>query len=172
MHFLTREKFDSLRSGKIEMGDLVYCLRGATLGKTAFVSPYREGAIASSLVIIRLIEHVDRKFVFYFLTGPHGKELIGRFDNGSAQPNLSADSVKHYVVPLPPLPEQKEIVRRVEAMFTLADQIEARFQTARAQVEKLTPSLLAKAFRGELVPQDPSDEPADKLLERIRQHRT
>jgi type I restriction enzyme, S subunit len=62
-------------------------------------------------------------------------------------------------------------VRRVEGLFGLADQIEARFAEAQAQVDKLTPSLLAKAFRGELVPQDPNDEPAEKLLERIRQER-
>jgi len=64
--------------------------------------------------------------------------------------------------------EQQETVRRVEPLFALADQIEARFQKAQAQVEKLTPSLLAKAFQGELVPQDPNDEPAEKLLERIK----
>lgn len=69
---------------------------------------------------------------------------------------------------LPPLAEQKEIVSRVESLFALADQIEARYAKAQAHVDKLTPSLLAKAFRGELVPQDPSDEPASTLLERIR----
>ena len=61
----------------------------------------------------------------------------------------------------------REIVRRVEGLFALADQIEARFAQARAQVDQLTPSLLARAFRGQLVPQDPRDEPAEKLLERI-----
>ena len=69
---------------------------------------------------------------------------------------------------LPPLAEQHEIVRRVEQLFTFADQLEARFAKAQAHVDKLTQSLLAKAFRGELVPQDPNDEPAEKLLERIR----
>ena len=58
--------------------------------------------------------------------------------------------------------------RRVEALFAYADRLEARHTAARAQVEKLTPATLAKAFRGELVPQDPNDEPASKLLERIR----
>ncbi len=62
----------------------------------------------------------------------------------------------------------KKIVRRVESLFTLADQLEARYKKGKAYVDKLTQSILAKAFRGELVPQDPNDEPAEKLLERIR----
>ena len=71
--------------------------------------------------------------------------------------------------PNPPLiPPHKEIVRRVESLFALADQIEARYMKAKAYVDKLTRSILAKAFRGELVPQDQNDEPASVLLERIR----
>jgi type I restriction enzyme S subunit len=71
-----------------------------------------------------------------------------------------------------PLPEeQAEIVRRVETLFAFADRLAARYAAARAQVEKLTPSLLAKAFRGELVPQDPNDEPASELLARIHTQR-
>jgi type I restriction enzyme S subunit len=67
-----------------------------------------------------------------------------------------------------------EIARKfgVEGLFELADQIEARYAKAKAHVGKLTQSILAKAFRGELVPQDPSDEPASVLLERIKQTKT
>jgi type I restriction enzyme S subunit len=64
--------------------------------------------------------------------------------------------------------EQQEIVRRAQQLFSLADNLEARLTSARKLVERLTPALLAKAFRGELVPQDPNDEPASVLLERIR----
>ena len=71
-------------------------------------------------------------------------------------------------MPIPSLPEQKEIIRRVELLFALADKIEVRYKKAQAQVDKLTQSILAKAFRGELVPQDPNDEPAEKLLERLK----
>jgi type I restriction enzyme S subunit len=73
----------------------------------------------------------------------------------------------HMALPLPPLPEQKEIVRRVEALFAFADRIEARVASMQKTVERLTPATLAKAFRGELVPQDPNDEPASALLERF-----
>jgi type I restriction enzyme S subunit len=74
-------------------------------------------------------------------------------------------------IQLPCAAEQVEIVRRVETFFTLADQLEARLTAARKVVDRLTPALLAKAFRGELVPQDPNDVPASVLLERIRAYR-
>lgn len=90
---------------------------------------------------------------------------------GGNQPNLNLSKVKEFPLMLPPINEQKEIVRRVEALFALADKLEVRYQQARAQVEKLTPALLAKAFRGELVEQDPNDEPAERLLERVRSDR-
>ena len=81
---------------------------------------------------------------------------------------LSAGRFGEVDFPLPPLPEQHEIVRRAQDLFTLADQLEARLSSARKVVDRLTPALLAKAFRGELVPQDPCDEPASVLLERLR----
>ncbi len=69
---------------------------------------------------------------------------------------------------MPSLEEQNEIVRRVERLFAFAERLEARLQAGQDLVEQLTPSLLAKAFRGELVEQDPEDEPASVLLERIK----
>ena len=76
--------------------------------------------------------------------------------------------------------EQQEIVRRVEGLFALADQLEERLEKARSRVGGITPSLppshgyggtgLARAFAGQLVPQDPTDEPASALLARIRNH--
>ena len=82
--------------------------------------------------------------------------------------HLSAGRFGEVEFPLPSPDEQAEIVRRAQDLFTLADQLEARLTTARKVVDRLTPALLARAFRGELVPQDPSDEPASVLLERIR----
>ncbi len=93
---------------------------------------------------------------------------LSPFLTGIDQVKLNPAAMDRIPVPIAPFPEQQEIVRRVEALFALADQIEARFAQARTQVDQLTPSLLARAFRGDLVPQDPSDESASVLLERIR----
>lgn len=71
-------------------------------------------------------------------------------------------------VAVPPPDEQTEIVRRVEKLFVYAERLEARYLSASERVGRLTPSLLAKAFRGELVGQDPNDESASILIERIK----
>jgi type I restriction enzyme S subunit len=89
----------------------------------------------------------------------------------AGQNTINQKALSSLPVSLPPLEEQHEIVRRVEALFKIADDIEKRYQKAKAHVDKLTQSILAKAFRGELVPQDPNDEPAAELLKRIQAER-
>jgi len=101
---------------------------------------------------------------------------LQRYVTGTAQPKLTQGALNGIPVSVPPLVEQAEIVRRVEALFALADKIEARVQAATARVEKITQAILAKAFRGELVPteaelarQEGRDyEPASVLLGCIR----
>lgn len=145
MHFITREKFESLNGGKIRAGDLVYCLRGATFGKTAIVDPFSEGAIASSLMIIRPFEPCSNRYVYRYLTSQIGRSQIFRFDNGSAQPNLSANNVRLYVYPLPPLPEQHRIVVKVDELMALCDQLKARLNQARQVHEQLANALVEQA---------------------------
>jgi len=106
------------------------------------------------------------EYVEYFIR--IAKADLSTFAPATAQKNINIAILNELSVPLPPLPEQQEIVRRVEALFALANHLEARYTKAKAYVDKLTQSILAKAFRGELVPQDPNDEPASVLLERIR----
>jgi type I restriction enzyme, S subunit len=95
------------------------------------------------------------------------KADLSTFAPATAQKNINIAILNEVAVPLPFLSEQHEIVRRVEELFALADRIEARYQKAKVHVDKLTQSILAKAFRGELVHQDPNDEPASELLNRI-----
>ncbi len=81
----------------------------------------------------------------------------------------SPEIAQRYVpIPLPSLQEQAEVIRRVDLLLSFANDVESRLATARAQVSRLTPALLAKAFRGELVSQNPNDEPASALLARIK----
>jgi type I restriction enzyme, S subunit len=123
MNYISEAKYESLGGGKIQPGDLVYCLRGATFGKTARIEPYEKGAIASSLMIIRLTDIRIREYIFLYLRSSIAYNQLRQYDNGSAQPNLAAKDVAKYIIPLPPLEEQKRIVAKVEELMSYCQQL-------------------------------------------------
>ncbi|MGE8284651.1 MAG: restriction endonuclease subunit S [Stenotrophomonas lactitubi] len=98
-------------------------------------------------------------------------EEIRKMAAGGAQPNLNLGKVREISISLPPQEIQADIVGHVDQLFTFAGQLEAQALAAKQRIDALTQSILAKAFRGELVPQDPNDEPASVVLERIRAQR-
>ena len=145
-------------------------ITGANVTKSTLVEkPIADAYVSQHVALVRLKDIRISKFIFRSVIDPtHGRKQLLAAAYGQGKPGLNLDNIKDVVVGLPPLAEQQEIVRRVEKLFALADQIEARYAKAAAQVAKLTPSLLAQAFRGALVPQNPHDEPASALLERLR----
>ncbi|EBG5222997.1 TPA: restriction endonuclease subunit S [Salmonella enterica] len=147
MNFITEKKFNELRSGKIQSGDLVYCLRGATFGKTAFVKPYESGAIASSLMIIRPFIREMGEYIYNYLISPFGRSQIFRFDNGSAQPNLSANSVMLYAFACPPLQEQFRIHKKITELFHICDNLKLQTQSAQQTQLHLADALTDAAIK-------------------------
>jgi type I restriction enzyme, S subunit len=93
---------------------------------------------------------------------------LKEMQRGVTKTGLTLGDIRSVTFLIPELDEQEEIVCRVEQMFAYADLLEQRYKKACIQVEQLTPTLLNMAFCGELVSQDPADEPASVLLERIR----
>ena len=141
------------------------------LGKSALVRNLLEPTIFESNMMRIWIDktRAQPQYVITYLRSLRGlEELRKNAKHAVNQSSINQGDVKVALFNLPPLPEQLEIVRRVEELFVLSDQIEARCMKAKAHTDKLTRSILAKAFRGELVLQDPNDEPASKLLERIK----
>lgn len=128
-----------------------------------------EGAYNVALMkAVPRTKDIDLEYLYVFLRGDQLLKFIeAGSDRTAGQDGVRKELLTPYPIFLPSLSEQAEIVRRVEALFSLADRIEARCTAARAQAQRLTPLVLAKAFRGELVPQDPNDEPASELLVRI-----
>ena len=141
MNFIGRDRFDLLSSGKVNLNDILYCLRGS-LGKCAIVRDIEEGAVASSLVIIRPSKEVTTNYLYRYLISPIGQAQIKRFDNGSTQPNLSAKSVKEFEIPLPPIDEQ----RRIAAILDKADAVRRKRKNAIALTEDLLRSAFLEMF--------------------------
>lgn len=141
MTFITQEHFDLLRSGKFINGDILFCLRGS-LGKSAIVDGFETGAIASSLVIIRIHPHLSHRYFLNYFDSPLSYQMIKKYDNGTAQPNLSATDLAKFLVPLPSLDEQHRIVAKIDELMALCDQLETQHNNAADAHEKLLRQLL------------------------------
>jgi type I restriction enzyme S subunit len=115
----------------------------------------------------------DPLYVTYMLNSPDALSIIEAMKSGGSESglNLTQDKFLGLAIPVPSIPEQTETVRRIETAFGWLDRMAANHATAVRLLPKLDSAILAKAFRGELVPQDPNDEPAAKLLERIKAER-
>lgn len=153
----------------LKVGDVLIC-EGGEPGRCAIWTEETKSPITfqKALHRARVSESILPQWLAFNLKHDCERKVIDQIFTGTTIKHLTGKALNDYPLRLPPLSEQTEIVRRVEALFALADKVEARYTTARAQVDKLTPALLAKAFRGELVDQDPNDEPAEQLLARLR----
>ena len=128
------------------------------------------------MMLFRVESGYSATLLMHWLNSPVITHRVQELTGGSASPHLNVRDIRAFPTPIPPFAEQQEIVRRVEKLFAFADQIEARLRQAQAHVDRLTQSLLAKAFRGELVPTEHAlatrdgrnYETAEQLLARIR----
>ncbi|WP_404969706.1 restriction endonuclease subunit S [Vibrio campbellii] len=165
---------DKLKRSIAYPGDVLMNIVGPPLGKVAILTDqYPEWNLNQAITLFRANDEllINKYLYFVLCEGALVRDVMPETKGSVGQVNISLTQCRESKVPLPPLGEQKEIVRLVDQYFAFADTIEAQVKKAQARVDNLTQSILAKAFRGELVDQDPNDEPADKLLERIAEAR-
>ena len=110
-------------------------------------------------------------YLFYHLFSDARSGALGRAARGVGIHHLGAERTASWTVALPPLAEQRRIVAEVERRLSVVQQAEATVEASLARAERLRQSILKQAFSGRLVPQDPDDEPASVLLERIKAER-
>lgn len=167
---ITEEGYKNSSVRLLPVGTVLLAMigEGKTRGQTAILNI--EATINQNIAAI-ILNHglISSKYLWYWFQLQY--EITRQVGSGSGPQALNCQRVRELPFHLPPLPEQHEIVRRVNALFKKADEIEVRYKKAKAFVDKMTQSILAKAFRGELVPQDPNDEPASVLLEKIKVER-
>lgn len=151
-------------SREFDTGTVVLAIVGATIANTG-ITTYPV-CFPDSLVGINSSTDTTNKYLDYHLRAI--KENIRQASYaGGGQPNIKLTMVNPLPLPLPSENEIVAIVEKVESLMVQANKVEKQYLDAKARLDRLTQSILAKAFRGELVPQDPTDEAADKLLERI-----
>jgi len=169
---LSEEQYQKLGNGKLNFGDVVCCIRGS-LGKHGRY-PYTRGAIASSLVIMRMFlqSEIAVNYLMSYLDSPFFFAEIQRYNNGTAQPNLAANSLEQFLIPIPPLVEQKRIVSKIEELSPYID----RYKQAWSKLEDfnkrfpddMQKSILQMAIKGKLVEQRPEEGTGEGLYQHIQ----
>ena len=149
-------------------GDTVLiAMYGATIGKlgitTCDVTTNQACCACCSL------NGLSRDFLFYFLM-QYKSEFVA-MGVGGAQPNISKEKIVQVIVPIPPIEEQNRITAQISKLFACIEAIENDNSNLRFAIHQAKSKILDLAIRGKLVPQDPNDEPASVLLERIREEK-
>lgn len=169
LNYITRnDHIDFFKRANPQRDDILISKDG-TLGVVRKVNTDAEFSIFVSVALVKpVLKQMSSYLEIAFSSPTLQSQMMGV---GTGLQHIHLTDLRKDMVPVPPMEEQYEIVRRVEALFDLADTVEKQYLEAKQRTDRLTQSLLAKAFRGELVPQDPNDEPAAELLRRIQGER-
>ena len=168
--YIPQEKYESLMRHTLFAGDILFSSFVDEEVRVCLLPEQLDGQAinkADCFCIRTNIDHCRPGFLALRLACRETFEALDDVIHGATRPRINLSQLRTIVFELPSLDEQDEIVRRSSTLLDQADALELRLRMVRACVDRMAPSSLAKAFRGELVPQDPSDEPASDLLARI-----
>jgi type I restriction enzyme, S subunit len=166
IQYIDKKTSDFLVRSQLFGREVLMVFIGAGTGNVCLAPQNRRWHLAPNVAKID-VDYILNKYLCFYLQSPIGLRNTLSFMKETAQPSLSMETIRKILVALPPLEEQQEIVNRVEKLFAVADSLEAKCKIAISRVENMEQSVLAKAFRGELVESDPNDEPAGEFLKRI-----
>ena len=166
-YYITKEKYDSLIGFAVQPYDIIVSCAG-TIGET-YVLPVgmQEGIINQALMLIRLFsKEIERFYLLYF--DFILKDEAYRNSKGTAIKNIPPfDVLKNFLIPIPPIGEQKRILDEVDRLMSFVSTIETGTKNLHTAIKQAKFKILELAIHGKLVSQDPNDEPASELLKRI-----
>lgn len=153
----------------LKNGDIVFARTGATVGKSYLITdtPY-DSVYASYLIRIRLLGNLPLEYIYQFFNSECYWTQITDKSVGVGQPNCNGTSLKELFIPLPPINEQQRIIPAAHSLLSYVTYIEKEKCGLTESISMVKSKVLDLAIRGQLVPQNPNDEPAAVLLERIR----
>lgn len=171
-NFVSENYYTSLsEKRKPKWGDVLYSVVGS-YGIPVLIDFQKEFCFQRHIALLRPnTNKIFSKFLFYMLRSRNVYNQATDCSTGTAQKTVPLSGLREIHIPVPTLAEQERIVAEIESRFERADALETAVDRALNDAEKLKQAVLKKAFSGELVPQNPDDEPASVLLDRIRAER-
>jgi type I restriction enzyme S subunit len=166
LRFIPTDFHDELRKSKLRGGELLV-VRSGNIGDACVYPVDEPEANCADLVITRLAHGVSADYAATFVVSPSGQRFVGGKRTGSALSHFNVSAMEDAPFALPPTNEQKEIVAQVAEKLSQIESAEAAIDHGLARAARLRQSILKRAFSGQLVPQDPHDECATALLERV-----
>ncbi|MBS5334741.1 MAG: restriction endonuclease subunit S [Firmicutes bacterium] len=161
---ITKKALKETSVSIIPKDTVLIAMYGATIGKLGITTC--DVTTNQACCACCNLKGVNKKFLFYFLM-QHKSNFIS-MGFGGAQPNISKEKIVQVIIPIPPIEEQNKITAKLTELFTFVKKIESDKSTLQSTIQQTKSKILDLAIRGKLVPQDPNDEPASVLLERIR----
>ena len=170
--FVSEDTFTKyMTRGLPEPGDILFTTE-APLGEVAPAPTDQKFSVAQRIMILRSqVKELDPTFLMYQIMSPRFQAVLSGRGTGTTVTGVSSRNFRPAPILLPPLSEQLRIVGEVERLFSIIEEIDMQVDASLKRAERLRQSILKRAFEGKLVPQDPDDEPASVLLERIRAKR-
>jgi len=156
----------------VKEGDILFSTVRTYLKNISIVTKEYDNQIASTGFCVLRTLSVNNKWLFYLVQTNFFLNSLNVIQRGTNYPAVRNSDILNQIIIVPPLEEQKEIVDRVEKLFSLADYIEETVNSKLEESNALRQSILKKAFEGKLVPQDPNDESAEILLEKIKMEKS
>ena len=132
--------------------EVVVTVRGSLGGVAAVPASMAGFNVSREVAVVPVNRDHEPEFIALAIASDQSQRWLSEVEKGVAYTGINIEDLKQLPLPIPPKAEQRKIVRRVKALFSLADAIEMRVAAASARADKLTQAILAKAFRGELVP--------------------
>jgi restriction endonuclease S subunit len=170
---ISAERFESLAKHRVLSGDVVIAALGEELPRACVVPEHLGDAIVKADCIRFKPDPAKAlaQYISIVLNAQPTRRQVRQIVHGVGRPRMNLSEIKAIRVPVPPIPEQRRIIADVERRVSVIKQVEAAVKGAQNRAERLRQAILKKAFAGRLVPQDPTDEPASALLDRIRKER-
>jgi len=169
LSYIDKESYEFLEKSKLYGGELMLSNIGASIGKVFKVPCFDiPMSLAPNAIILRFFSDTTCDFFEYVFKSFVGQDYLQLLSGGAAMPKFNKTDLRAMIAPIPPMNEQAKIVAAVKSTLAFIDDLDASYSGLSSTIQSLKSKILDLAIRGQLVPQDPTDEPASVLLERIR----